>query len=320
MATPIGRNDVTNFVERMPMSREFAKCVVAVIPAYNEARFIGSVVVKTLPHVSHVIVVDDGSDDDTAAIARLAGAEVVSHAHNQGKGNALNSGFQTALAHHADVVVTLDADGQHLPDEMRHVIAPVLNGEADIVIGSRYLNSESHVPVARVVGHQFFNWFTAAASGLSISDSQSGFRAFSAKALAAHPFRSNGFSVESEMQFWAQQHALRVVEVPVTIRYLDRPKRPVISHGAQVLNGILRLTGQYRPLLFFGLSGLIVIFLGLLSGLWIVDIYRETQQLAVGYGLITVLLFVIGSAGLSTGIILHSIRGLLLEWVGGSRQ
>jgi hypothetical protein len=163
------------------------------------------------------------------------------------------------------------------------------------------------------MGHRVFNLLTTTASGVSASDSQSGFRAFSPRALQFLDFNSAGFSVESEMQFIAHENHLRLIEVPITIRYPDKPKRPVVSHGLSVLNGLLRIAGQYRPLLFFGLPGAILLIVGLVWGLRVVDIYGRTRQLAVGYAMISVLLTIIGMLGLSTGVTLHSIRGLLLD-------
>ncbi len=287
--------------------------IVAVIPAYNEERFIGSMVLHAARHADAVIVVDDGSTDATAAIAAQAGAIVASHEHNRGKGVALNTGFRQAAALRPEVVVTLDADGQHLAGEIETVIQPVLAGQADLVIGSRYLRAGAPVPAHRALGHQLFTFMTNRASGLAVSDSQSGFRAFSRRALETITFHSPGFSVESEMQFLAHDHDLKLVEVPVTIRYPDPPKRPVIQHGLLVLNGLLQLVGQYRPLFYFGLPGLVLTLLGLGLGVWTVDIYRRTQELAVGYALISVMLFLLGNMSLTTGIILHSVRGLLLH-------
>jgi glycosyltransferase involved in cell wall biosynthesis len=287
---------------------------VLVIPAYNEERFIGSVVLKALRLVDAVVVVDDGSTDATAEIATEAGAVVVRHQGNLGKGVALSTGFRAARELEPAVVVTLDGDGQHLPQELPGVIEPVLAGEADIVIGSRYMGESLEVPRHRRWGHWAFNLLTNTASGVSVSDSQSGFRAFSPRALGAISFQSNGFSVESEMQFLAREHGLRTLEVPVTIAYPDQPKRPVMSHGMQVLNGLLRLVGQYRPLLFFGVPGTLALLGGLGMGVYVVTIYRQVQQLAVGYAMISVLLTIVGSLGLTTGVILHSIRGLLMDF------
>lgn len=282
------------------------------IPAYNEERFIGSVVLKARRYTDQVLVVDDGSTDATAAIAEAAGAQVLRHAQNRGKGAALNTGFQAARGLGATLVVTIDADGQHLVEEISTVVAPILAGEADLVVGSRYLEPRSTVPPVRIFGHQLVNVATTHLSGVALTDSQSGFRAFSARALRSLSFQSHGFSVESEMQFLARDHRLRTVEVPITILYPDRPKRGVVRHGLLVLNGLLQLVGQYRPLLFFGLAGLILLVAGLGWGLWIVEIYVETHRLAIGYALISVLLSVVGTITLFSGLILHSVRGLLL--------
>lgn len=291
------------------------RCVV-VIPAYNEERFIGSVVLEARRYADVVLVVDDGSIDNTAGVAAEAGATVIRQVPNEGKGAALSTGFRRAVEFDPTVVITIDADGQHMACEIEQVAAPVLRGEADIVIGSRYLDDNSDVPRHRIMGHRVFNFMTNQASGVrNVTDSQSGFRAFSPRALRAISFRSHGFSVESEMQFIASENDLKLVEAPITIYYHDKPKRPVIAHGLMVLNGLLQLMGQYRPLLFFGLPGLVILGLAGLWTLWIVHIFQTSGELAVGYALIAVLLFMFGSTVMSTGIILHSVRALLLDYL-----
>lgn len=290
--------------------------VVAIIPAYNEERFIGSVVLKARKYVDAVIVVDDGSTDSTGEIAEAAGALVIRHAHNQGKGAALNTGFRRAREMIPEAVVTLDGDGQQGCEEIPALTQPVLAGQADMVVGSRFLAMRSDLPRWRVFGQRVLTLVTNLGSGFNLSDSQSGFRVFSRKTIETVTFRSHGFSVESEMQFLAQKHGLKVVEIPITCRYDDGPKRNPFLHGVQVLDGILRLIGQHRPLLFFGVPGLAILLLGLLWGAWVVEIYRKTQTLAVGYALISVMLSILGSLGLFTGIILHSIRRLLLDLIG----
>ncbi len=286
---------------------------VVVIPAYNEERFIGSVVLKTRKIADVVIVVDDGSHDATAEIAEAAGAIVVRHDGNKGKGMALNTGFLKAKEYHPDVVITLDGDWQHMPEEMALVAAPILKGDADIVVGSRYLERTSDVPMQRVIGHWGFTSLTNLASGVSLTDSQSGYRAFSANALEALAFSSNSFSVESEMQFLAKDHELKVVEVPITIRYVDKPKRNLMSHGLVVLNGILRLVAQHRPLLFFALPGTFIVLAGLVLGALVVNNYWLYDNLAIGTALIVVILLLSGMFLLFTGIVLHSIRVVVME-------
>lgn len=289
------------------------RTVLVVVPAFNEERFIGSVVLLTLRFADTVIVVDDGSIDATAEIAEAAGAKVLRHPNNLGKAQALNTAFQMARDYRPDVVVTLDADGQHLPEELMKVAGPVLRGEADLVIGSRYLKRPFHVPRHRYIGHCFLNWLTGTASGVQTSDSQSGFRAFSPRALSCSEFLSQGFSVEAEMQFIAGQQGLRMVEVPITIRYIDKPKRPVLQQGFHVLKGVLKLTGQYRSLFFFGFPGLMLFLFGVGYGAAEVDFLIQTHHMAIGSTFVCVLLFVAGLILISTAIILHSVRGLLID-------
>jgi hypothetical protein len=121
------------------------------------------------------------------------------------------------------------------------------------------------------------------------------------------------------MQFLVGEHKLKLLEVPITITYQDEAKRNVFHHGLMVLNGVLRLTGQYRPLLFFGLPGLLASLMGLLLGFWVVEIYKQTTTLAIGYALISVMLFITGTIAFSTGVTLHSVRALLIEYLGSKR-
>jgi glycosyltransferase involved in cell wall biosynthesis len=287
--------------------------IVVIVPAFNEERFIGSVVIKLLMHPVEVLVIDDGSEDNTSAIARAAGATVITQVRNGGKGTALNLGFVHARRRQPDVVVVIDADGQHLPEELPRLVAPILTQQADIVIGSRYLEKTCTAPVFRRIGHKLINMATSVPSGINVTDSQSGFRAFSRQALDLIQFNATDFSVESEMQFLAREYQLKIVEVPITIRYTDQAKRPAVKQGVIVLNGILRLVGQYRPLLFFSLVGLTFLTAGFIWGMIVVRNYIRTQELAAGYAMITLLLSLMGTVILSTGITLHSVRALLSD-------
>ena len=286
---------------------------IALIPAYNEERFIGSLVLAVRNYVDHVVVVDDGSQDRTADIARLAGATVLRHEVNQGKAAGVNTGFAYIRRMRPAVMVMLDGDGQHAAEDIPQVLAPVLHGAADVVVGSRFLDIKSDIPAYRQVGQHGLTLMTNLASGVRCSDSQSGFRAFSARALDSLSFGQGGFSIESEMQFLVREHALQVVEVPIKVTYAEPAKRNPVRHGMQVVNGILQLVGQTRPLLFFGVFGLAVFMIGLALGGYIINIYAQTQTLAVGYGLVTVLLCVVGMLLFFVGLVLHSTRGMLIE-------
>jgi glycosyltransferase involved in cell wall biosynthesis len=286
---------------------------VALIPAYNEHRFIGSMVLAVRQFVDLVVVIDDGSSDNTAEIAQRAGATVVRHTVNQGKATAVNTGFSLIRQMCPQAIVMIDGDGQHCAGDIPTVLAPILDGRADVVIGSRFLQVKSAIPAYRQVGQHGLTLMTNLASGVSVSDSQSGFRAFSARAVEQLSFSQGGFSIESEMQFQAREHCLRVAEVPIEVIYAEPAKRNPFKHGVQVLNGIVKLVGQTRPLMFFGMFGMILFMLGAGLGLYIIDIYSRTQHLAVGYGLITVLLCVIGMLLFFAGILLHSTHTMMLD-------
>jgi len=294
--------------------------VLVIIPAYNEARFIGSVILKLRPQPIDLLVVDDGSSDDTAEIARAAGAEVLQLEANQGKAAALNAGLAFASDRNPDAIVMIDADGQHLPSELIQVVKPILLGKADITIGSRYLQNTSNTPTHRKFGHKMLNFITGLFTGVQVSDSQSGYRAFSPRAYQMLRFSSKGFSVESEMQFLASKHNLKVQEVPITIQYLDKEKRSAWKQGASVLNGIITLASQYRPLLFFSLPGLISLVGGVIWGIIVINRYMIYDELAIGYAMICVLLCLLGMTLFSTGITLHSIRLLFIEHLSRRRD
>jgi hypothetical protein len=288
---------------------------VVVIPALNEERFVGSVVLQARRYADLVIVVDDGSRDATAEVARAAGARVIRHAYNRGKGAALNTAFRHARRVGPRAVVALDADGQHRPGEIAQVLAPVLAGEADIVVGSRYLSGRQGVPAARVWGHRLLTGLTNRLSGTRVTDSQNGFRAFSPAAVDAITFSAGGFSVESEMQFLARAHGLRLVEMPVTTLYQDRPKRPLVGHGLQVLGGVVRLAGRYRPLVLLGGGGLVLLLAGGGWGLLALRFHRLGLPIVLPAALSAVLT-ALGLLLASAGITLHVLRGLLVELLG----
>lgn len=285
-----------------------------IVPAYNEARFIGSVVLQALQYASTVIVVDDGSRDDTAKVAEAAGALVIRHQVNSGKGVALKTGF-----HHArqladvQVIVTVDGDGQHNCAEIPELARPILEGRADLVVGSRFLGKKSDIPRWRVFGQHALTIATNFSARTSLTDSQSGFRAFSRKMLDVFVFDSNDFSVESEMQFVIQKAGLQVVEVPISVVYEEPPKRNPFMHGLQVLKGIMQLVSRYRPLFFFGGLGIVLLMVGLGMGVYVVQIYSRIRVLAVGYALISLLFAIIGMTSLSTGITLHTIASLVKD-------
>ncbi|MBO8175035.1 MAG: glycosyltransferase family 2 protein [Thermococcus sp.] len=288
--------------------------ILIVIPAYNEELTIGSVVALAKKY-GDVLVVDDGSKDKTSKIAQEVGAIVVKHEVNRGKGQALKTGFNYALHNDYDVVVCIDADGQHNPEEIPLLLKPILNDEADLVIGSRYLNgAHKNIPLYRRVGLWILNKTTVLASGVKITDSQSGFRALNRRALESLELSANGYPVESEMIHQLSEKGLRITEVPINVRY-DVPKKHKkhpVSHGVGVLAKIIGLIGYKRPLLLFGtLSLLSFIASGVLGYLALKPYYAGgkvylTQAIGAGiFAIIGIQLFI---AGLTLNVLARMVR------------
>lgn len=282
--------------------------VVVVVPAFNEERFIASVVVTARQYADHVVVVDDGSSDRTADLAEAVGAIVVRQSQNGGKAYALNAGFRAAHSFHPQVIVCLDGDAQHEPSEIPVLIEPILKGEADVVIGSRFLSTKSTIPSWRQVGQHALTIVTNALSGVRVTDSQSGYRAFSSEASKALKFTTEGLSVESEMQFLFGPAQLRICEVPISVKYLDGNKRNPVVHGIQVLDAMFNLMTRRQPLLFISLPGTLLSSLGLIVGFSVIYKMEMTGELLAGTAMLTVLLLIGGLLLAATGVMLHTVK------------
>lgn len=287
--------------------------ICAVIPAYNEEIAIGSVVLHVGKHVDRVVVIDDGCSDRTAELAELAGAEVVHHDKNRGKGAALRTGF--GAASDADVIVTIDADGQHNPAEIPRLLEPILAGEADMVNGSRYLNgSDKNTPFYRRVGQSVLDAATNLNSGLDITDTQSGFRAFGAQTVPVFRFKEDGLAIESSMLADAARAGLRVKEVEIGVRYdVDCSTENPVSHGVRVLVKVLHDMELNRPLYYFTVPGIAFAAVGIGMGLTFLQAFYHGESLHFGPILLMILLTLVGSFMAFTGIILHTISRLVNE-------
>jgi len=287
--------------------------IIAAIPALNEETAIGSVVLRAKQHVDAVIVVDDGSYDKTAKIAELAGASVIRHDVNLGKGMALRDAFLRARELNADILVCLDGDGQHNPDEIPRLLIPIKNGEADMVIGSRFLDIRSDIPRYRQAGQKVLTTLTNKVSETKVTDSQSGFRAFSKKAIDSIPLEVDGIGIESAMQRSADDLGLRIVEVPITCRYdiEHASKMGSVRHGFTVVNTLLKIVEERRPLFFFGSVGTGLVIVGVLLGIWVVEVYSRTGQFAIGTSLIGILMLIVGILSVFVGLMLDAISKVL---------
>jgi glycosyltransferase involved in cell wall biosynthesis len=287
--------------------------VVAAIPAYNVERTIARVVLEAQRYVNVVLVCDDGSTDMTSEIAERMGADVIRHHHNLGYGAATKSLFSVARELGADVLVTLDGDGQHNPDEIPRLVEPVLEKKADVVLGSRFLfekERKNEVPRLRAWGIKVISKVTAFASKQKVLDAQCGFRVYGRKALGGLSFIENGMGISVEVLMKAQQNGLTIVEMPAEVKYDEVEKsstQNAFGHGAEVLMSIIRLVVEEHPLGFLGLPGLLSLLAGIAFGIWMLTIFAEEQRIVTNIALATMAFVLIGMFTIFTAITLYAI-------------
>ena len=274
------------------------------MPAYNEAKYIGSLVLQAQQYADGVLVVDDGSSDHTARVAELAGAIVVRHVGNKGYGSAIQTLLAEAKKQNADILVIIDADSQHNPEEIPSLVQAISEG-SDVVIGSREMQSNTIAPYRRF-GQRVLSRLTYVASRQKLSDTESGFRAYSRKALATLELKEKGMAVSSEIVSEAAAKGLKVTEVPISVIYTkDGSTMNPIRHGFGVLNRITVMISERRPLLFFGLFGGIFLVLGIAAGVIVTQSYFASRVLATGTALVSMLLVNVGLLSIFTGVILN---------------
>ena len=220
--------------------------LVCVIPAYNEGKVISDVVNAVRMECDRVLVIDDGSTDDTRKSAEKAGALVIYHAVNLGTGASEETGIRSALQLGADIIVTLDADGQHDPSEIPRLLEPILSGEADMVIGSRFLEPEGPMPRTKRVGNSLLTRLTSILCGAEITDSQSGFRVLNRRAAESISGLPDGYSWASDMIAQVHRKRLRIREVPVRTIYDPYS----LSKGTGIFDGLKILLYLVKSRLF----------------------------------------------------------------------
>lgn len=288
--------------------------VVIGIPAFNEEKNIGSIVAQLKKKYEHLIVCDDGSTDATTIIASSLGAYVIKHEKNLGYGSAIKSIFNEAKKIDADVLITFDADGQHQISEIDSVLQPISENKADIVIGSRFLGKTKNLPKYRKFGIKTITELTNVMTGSKITDSQSGFRAYSRKVLKEISPTESGMGVSTEILIKASKKQFRIAEVPITISYEDnKHSQEPILHGSSVIISTIKHMAIERPLLYYGIPGLFFLAVGLIFGIWTLQIYSEERVVMTNMALVGMGGVILGTILLISGTLLYSIVSVVRE-------
>jgi len=288
------------------------------IPAYNEEKNIAGIISKLKKYANSIIVCDDGSTDLTGKISESMGATVIKHGKNKGYGASINSLFLKAKELETHVFVTFDADGQHRVEDIPTVTEPIISNKAEIVIGSRFLETKSEdMPNYRKVGIKLITKVTNLSIKEKLTDSQSGFRAYSKKALDEIIPSDEGMGVSTEILIKASSLDLKIAEVPIKVSYEgETSTKDPISHGSTVILSTIKFTSIHNPLKFYGIPGIIFLGIGLGFIAWTIQIYSTHQEVITNVSLIGIGCVVLGAVLLMTAVILFSLVTLINDTKG----
>jgi glycosyltransferase involved in cell wall biosynthesis len=292
---------------------------IAGIPAYNEQETIAEVVEETLTCVDEVLVVDDGSTDETANRAERAGATVIRHGRNRGYGAALKTLFEQAARRNATCLAVVDADGQHDPGDIEKLVAAQRETEADIVIGSRFVpGAWTNIPLYRRVGVGIVNVLMnlsigTIGSGSYITDTQSGFRVYSQRAiqsLVEDPDIGGGMNASTDIIFHAQSRGYTFEEVPTSVDYtvVNASSQHPVTHGLELVKNIFANVERRHPIRLLGVPGVLSLLVGLAIAYWSFQNYLVTDTFPLGVALVSVLFTLVGLFAYGTAIVRHAVN------------
>ena len=289
--------------------------IIVGIPAFNEEKNIAVLIIQLKKIADKIIVCNDGSTDLTSKIAEELGATMINHKRNLGYGAAIRSIFLKSKDLDGDILVTFDADGQHRIEDINRVINPIINGESDLVIGSRFLDeSAKEVPRYRKAGIKLITKITNATIKKQLTDSQSGFRAYSKKVLNELNPSELGMGISTEILIKASAKNFRISEVPIKIVYDgDTSTHNPISHGSSVLLSTIKFTSIEHPLKFYGIPSMIFFAIGLLFTSLSIEYYADIGRLNTNLTLIGAGSILIAVVLLLTGILLYSLVSVVRE-------
>jgi hypothetical protein len=289
--------------------------VIVGIPAFNVEKTIARVVLEAQKYAHMVLVCDDGSKDLTGEIATHLGAVLLKHEKNRGYGAAIQTLLRRALELRADVLVILDSDGQHDPAEIPLVMKPIKDGIAEVVLGSRFLdrNGTSEMPLYRQIGIKVITKLSNGSDKKGVTDAQTGFKAYNNRAIQKLcTISENGMGASIELLRVAHKTGLKVCEVPISCRYekslgLKTSTKNPVTHGADILMTLVRLTVEENPLTYLGIPGILCLIVGSFCGAWMLNLYAEKQMIVTSVALASLAFILIGFITVSTAVILHAV-------------
>jgi len=284
------------------------------MPAFNEGEKLEGIIDELKNLTENIIVCNDGSTDSTGSIAQKMGTVVINHEKNLGYGAAIKSILSKAREIEADILVTFDADGQHRSQDIQSVIQPILDGEADIVIGSRFLGNNVEIPKYRKLGIKTITSLANISSETKLSDSQSGFRAYNKKTLSEINPTEKGMGISTEILIKANKEKLRIKEVPIKILYQGKTStHNPISHGISVILSTIKFVSTEHPISFYGIPGLILLGIGLIFVAWTIQYFTEEGVVHPILALGAIGLTLLGLMCVLTSIILFSLVHIIRE-------
>jgi glycosyltransferase involved in cell wall biosynthesis len=283
--------------------------IVVCIPAYNEEKNIKKTIEKTKEFADKIILCDDGSTDNTFTISNNLGIDIIRHEKNLGKGAALRSLFNRVKTIEADVVVTIDADGQFLPSEIPKLISPILENNYDLVIGYRFEDNDE-MPRYRKIGNKMLDRVTNLAADLPFRDTQSGFRAYSMNAISVVNFDINGFGADAEILVSASKANLKITEIKITVLYNTGSKTSTknpMSHFVGVVISLIELIALKRPLSLLGIPGTILLIMGIILATVVVGTFNETRYFSIPFTLLSFGTVITGLMFLLMSVLLFAV-------------
>ena len=284
------------------------------IPAYNEEKNIASMVLKLKESADKIIVCNDGSTDLTGKISEELNVITIHHKENLGYGAAIRSIFLKAKELGGDILVTFDADGQHMIADIKNVISPIEKKQSDVVIGSRFLTKSNSVPQYRKLGINIITKITNSTLNEKLTDAQSGFRAYSKDVLRKIIPTDTGMGVSTELLIKSSNLGFRISEVPITVSYEgETSTHNPVSHGADVLLSTIKYTALERPLKFYGIPAMVFLVIGFSFTFLSIQFYADVGRLSTNLTLISAGTVLIGVILAVTAILLFSLTSIVKE-------